>query len=237
MTEADWLSGQSAVELLRYIEPTTSDRKLHYFGIACARRIGMLVPLPASLHGIDVLEGYVEGTCDAAAIKAVSWDVEGAAFAAEHGTGIPWIEHFEEIPDDVLRELVAHPDYPLRPVRQLLISAAYFVDAVVSTIPPERGFRESPQGWGWSLFQPVSLVHEVFGNPFRKAKVIGRWKTEAVVGLARGVYDSRDFSAMPVLADALEDASCEHADIINHCRNAGPHVRGCWVVDAILGKK
>ena len=56
--------------------------------------------------------------------------------------------------------------------------------------------------------------------------------------LARGMYDSRDFSAMPILADALQDAGCDNDDILNHCRDAsGVHVRGCWVVDLVLGKE
>jgi hypothetical protein len=50
------------------------------------------------------------------------------------------------------------------------------------------------------------------------------------------MYDSRDFSPMPILADALEDAGCDSADILNHCRAETPHVRGCWVVDQVLGK-
>jgi hypothetical protein len=51
------------------------------------------------------------------------------------------------------------------------------------------------------------------------------------------IYDSRDFSAMPILADALQDAGCENTDILDHCRGSGPHVRGCWVVDLVLGKE
>ena len=51
------------------------------------------------------------------------------------------------------------------------------------------------------------------------------------------MYDSRDFAPMPILADALQDAGCEHEDILAHCRDAnGTHVRGCWVVDLVLGK-
>ena len=50
------------------------------------------------------------------------------------------------------------------------------------------------------------------------------------------MYESRDFAAMPVLADALEEAGCDHADVLAHCRGPGPHVRGCWVVDLVLGK-
>ena len=51
------------------------------------------------------------------------------------------------------------------------------------------------------------------------------------------MYESRDFSAMPILADALQDAGCDNDDILNHCRDPVRHVRGCWVVDLVLGKE
>jgi len=55
--------------------------------------------------------------------------------------------------------------------------------------------------------------------------------------LARQIYESRDFSAMPILADALQDAGCDNEDILSHCRDTNqPHVRGCWVVDLVLEK-
>ena len=64
------------------------------------------------------------------------------------------------------------------------------------------------------------------------------WLTSTVVALAQGMYDSRDFSAMPILADALQDAGCNLVDILRHCRDEkGSHVRGCWVVDLVLGKE
>ena len=50
------------------------------------------------------------------------------------------------------------------------------------------------------------------------------------------MYDDRDFAAMPILADALEEAGCDNADILAHCRAPGVHVRGCWVVDLVLSK-
>jgi hypothetical protein len=58
-----------------------------------------------------------------------------------------------------------------------------------------------------------------------------------VVALARQMYDSRDFSAMPILADALQDAGCGNEDLLDHCRGLGSYVRGCWVVDLVLGKE
>ena len=62
------------------------------------------------------------------------------------------------------------------------------------------------------------------------------WLTPDVVALARAVYDDRRPDHMPILGDAFEDAGCDNADILAHCRGPGPHVRGCWVVDLILGK-
>ena len=83
--------------------------------------------------------------------------------------------------------------------------------------------------------QEVCFVSDIFGNPFRPVSFAPAWLTSTVTTLARQMYDSRDFSAMPILADALQDAGCDNADILNHCRSGGPHVRGCWVLDRILG--
>ena len=84
--------------------------------------------------------------------------------------------------------------------------------------------------------QATRLIRDIFGNPFRPVTFDPRWQSETVVALATGIYAERAFDRMPILADALEDAGCDHADILAHCRGDGPHVRGCWVVDLVLGK-
>ena len=80
-------------------------------------------------------------------------------------------------------------------------------------------------------------MRDVFGNPFRPVAFAPQWHTDTAVALAREMYDSRDFSLMPILADALQDASCEDEAVLSHCRGEGPHVRGCWVVDLVLGRQ
>src|SRR5262249_37606845 len=80
----------------------------------------------------------------------------------------------------------------------------------------------------------AALLRDVAGNPFRPVPFDPVWRTETTVALARQMYESRDFSAMPILADALQDAGCGSPDILEHCLGFGPHVRGCWVVDWIL---
>jgi hypothetical protein len=85
--------------------------------------------------------------------------------------------------------------------------------------------------------EQAKLLRDVFGNPFRPVVFEPSWATATVVSLARSVYEARDFVPMPILADALQDAGCADEAILGHCRGAGPHVRGCWVVDLVLGKE
>jgi hypothetical protein len=80
------------------------------------------------------------------------------------------------------------------------------------------------------------LVRDIFGNPFRVQAFDPAWRTSTVLELTRSSYDSGDFSILPILADALQEAGCEDAAVLDHCRAGGPHVRGCWVVDAVLQK-
>ncbi|MBP3959644.1 hypothetical protein J8F10_30735 [Gemmata sp. G18] len=82
------------------------------------------------------------------------------------------------------------------------------------------------------------MCRDIFGNPFRPVAFSPDWRTSTTVTLAAQMYESRDFSAMPILADAIQDAGCDNDDILNHCRDANQvHVRGCWVVDLVLGKE
>ena len=81
-----------------------------------------------------------------------------------------------------------------------------------------------------------ALLRCVFGNPFRSVAFDLRWRTESALSLARTAYDTRNFSLLPILSDALEDAGCDHRGLLFHLRGNGPHVRGCWAVDAVLGR-
>jgi hypothetical protein len=91
-------------------------------------------------------------------------------------------------------------------------------------------------------------VRDIFGNPFRPLPPVPpsllEWNGGLVRSLAQAVYDDRhlpsghlDAGRLAVLADALEDAGCADADVLAHLRGGGPHVRGCWVIDLLLGKE
>jgi hypothetical protein len=84
----------------------------------------------------------------------------------------------------------------------------------------------------------AGVLREIFGNPFRLIAFSTEWRTDTAVSLAHTMYESREFGAMPILADALQDAGCDNSDILTHCRDTSlTHVRGCWVVDLVLGKE
>jgi hypothetical protein len=100
-------------------------------------------------------------------------------------------------------------------------------ESVVSTIRREEEFALT------------TILRHLFGNPFRPVFLNPAWliwNDGTVQKLAQAIYDERAFDRMPILADALEDAGCTNQDILDHCRSGGEHVRGCWVVDLLLGK-
>jgi hypothetical protein len=83
----------------------------------------------------------------------------------------------------------------------------------------------------------VAFLRDIFGNPYRPLTFRPSWRTDDVVALAQRMYDNRAFDRMAELGDGLERAGCAEKTILDHCREPAEHVRGCWVVDLVLGKE
>ncbi|MDY3559510.1 hypothetical protein R5W23_000503 [Gemmata sp. JC673] len=205
MSEDVWLSVTRAITLLKLTKGRTTDRKLRLF--ACGRLYTMR----------HLIVGDATTLLDA---------VEAAATADElrrirrNCPEMYWIAS-----DRRLRGRLHHVDsYPCG------------LAATVTDANARNAARRSlGYGYEWAHQQEAMLAREVFGNPFRPID-FAPWHTDTTVALAKGMYESRDFSAMPILADALQDAGCDNADVLIHCRDASAeHVRGCWVVDGVLG--
>jgi hypothetical protein len=84
------------------------------------------------------------------------------------------------------------------------------------------------------------LLRDIFGNTVHSVAISPswlRWNGGTIRSLAQAIYDERVFTRLPVLGDALEEAGCDDLDILRHCRGPGPHVRGCWLIDLLLGKE
>jgi hypothetical protein len=82
----------------------------------------------------------------------------------------------------------------------------------------------------------AKLLREVFGNPFRPVALDLSWLTPAGVQLAQALYDARNFADLPILADDLEESGCTSRELLDHLREPGPHVLGCWTLDLLLNK-
>jgi hypothetical protein len=79
------------------------------------------------------------------------------------------------------------------------------------------------------------LIRDIFGDPSCPLPFDPAWSSPRVAELARSIYDARDFDAMPMLGDALEEAGCDGPEVLDHCRRPGHHARGCWVLDCAMG--
>jgi len=108
-------------------------------------------------------------------------------------------------------------------------AASQTIDRAVKDNKPESG----------RVVNVLGLLEELFGDPLWTAvpSVEKNWLTPSVIQIATECYANQDFSGMPILADALEDAGCEDADILSHCRGRNEHLRGCWVLDLLLDKE
>jgi hypothetical protein len=115
--------------------------------------------------------------------------------------------------------------------------ATYFV----SSCPMSEEVEEkNPDGRYPVAMKVPPIISDVFGNPFRPVTIdptMLTWNGGTVPKLAQVIYDERRFSDLPILADALEEVGCSEPAILTHCRSGGEHVRGCWVVDLLLGRE
>jgi hypothetical protein len=110
-----------------------------------------------------------------------------------------------------------------------------FVNAAYAQMA-EDAVRELAQRY--PSYVEARILRDVFGPlPLHAVTLKPAWRTSNVTALAQSIYDDRAFDRLPILADALEDAGCDNADILNHCRSGGEHVRGCWAVDLVLEKE
>src|SRR5262249_35482697 len=92
--------------------------------------------------------------------------------------------------------------------------------------------------------EAAALLRAIIASPSRPVSRDSAWLSATVPRLAEAAYEERDLPSgkldrdrLVILADALEDAGCTDADILDHLRGPGPHVRGCWVLDLVLGKE
>jgi hypothetical protein len=226
--EAVWEYGSDPVEMLYYVlaQGGLRPRKLRLFGCACCRTAWADLP-DAGRAAVAAAEGYADGLVGGADLRRAHQAAVGAAL---QGGPWPWWRRLWE--GEPWRSplwgrragtaaLVTHPDL-----------GRMIPDVVYALFPP-----------GDDRHRSADLLRDMSGNPFRPVEASRTWRTADVVRLAEAAYEERTLPAgtlnldrLAVLADALEEAGCADADLLGHLRGAGPHVRGCWALDLLLGR-
>ncbi|AMV26990.1 hypothetical protein VT84_21490 [Gemmata sp. SH-PL17] len=209
MTEEEWFGSADARRLASFAAMMMSARKLRLFMVAWCRYNWVRVTNPLVRHAAVLAEQFVDGHAHKNQLDMM-FDGARSIIAGTLASYLLWTNS-----------------------AQLGDCVEGFCLNDASLAPPPTDDQDATTA---RHLVRADIFRDIAGNPFKRAKFDKRWRTQTAMLLARQMYESRDFSAMPILADALQDAGCSNTDVLNHCHGAGLHVRGCWVVDLVLGK-
>jgi hypothetical protein len=190
-----------------------SDRKWRLMACAFFRRVWGVLTREGARHAVQVAEQYADGLVD------------------------------DDERERTLASLMSRPGFQATAVRWTLVAVArtgaiMAVDAAGQTASSPPKGEYDPALWQEETVAQLSVIRDFVGPlPFRKVTVDERWRTPEVMQLAKNIYDHRDFAKMWDLAKALSGSGCTDKDLLHHCLWESQHERGCWALDAVLGKE
>jgi hypothetical protein len=215
MTKKEWLTSTDPQALLAFLQAsrTGSGRKLRLFACACCRCLwGDLVD-KTSQQAVEMAESFADGEV----IRTMTRDVMTHAAAAV-ALGLADIDSREH--------------------KAALVAAT----VLFGRLDPWRG--TSRVVWQALAVLPGHTIADLLRDQFTTVRVPLDVLTPTVVSLAEAAYDDRILPAgqldpvrLAIVADALEEAGSTAAVLLEHLRGPGPHIRGCWAVDLLLGKE
>jgi hypothetical protein len=231
MTEQEWLQDAEPMAMMNLMRDRAGERKLRLFACACLRRLQLG---KRSRRAVEMAERYADGMTEEderrRAAEAAAEEVEAARLNARASiTG--WWDDGGDISLEELQAAAA--------LVTLAESAPRAADVAFSTLDSLDRHYPALMATAAKEQEQRRLLRDIFGNPFRPVAVAPAWlawNDGVTRKLAQWIYEERAFDRLPILADALEEAGCANADLLNHCRQPVEHVRGCWAIDLILGK-
>ncbi|MDY3558461.1 hypothetical protein R5W23_005578 [Gemmata sp. JC673] len=247
MTEAEWLACDDRVALQSFLQHHPQapryqrlERRLKLFTCGVCRLVWDTFPSAACRHAVVIAEAYADGRVGANALAKAHAVV--SSLPVPVGAG-----------EEVVETPFGTMELPTGPAWEAQMAAHYATSEPGGRYPagetigtatdalhgPDCVIRAATSlGTGTETSQAVTAIfRDIFGNPFRPVAFSPEWRTDTAVAIAAQMYISRNFDGMPALSDALQEAGCDSDDIRSHCQGPGPHVRGCWVVDLVLGKE
>lgn len=253
MTEAEWINCADPQAMLEFLRSDRGEtrrkvgrRKMRLFACACLRGIWPLLRKSGSQEAVKVAERFVDGLAKEQELHG-AYRAARAALVDEFphlATGPYW--QSAEAAVHVAASRFSGGDHDSVAHVPASAANAWALDRVGPGQGSERSCRVFESREARQAIH-ADWLRDIFGNPFRPAPTIERaslaWNEQTVVRLAQNIYDDRqlpvgtlDLTRLAVLADVLEEAGCQDQEILRHCRQSAEHVRGCWVVDRILGK-
>jgi hypothetical protein len=238
MTEDEWRNSENLWAMVSFLRDRASERKLRLFAVACCRRVSQYFKDPRSNAALDVNEHYADGLATSEELEAAAYDAQGARDKACWDRANDLVgRSAAEAPCQLRTSFDPHhvPRMVRQTVREIAIEAA-----LDSGDAEEDPLEAEDSAERHEIYAQMALLDEIVGNPFRISTIDPvwlYWNDGTVRRIAEGIYEERAFDRLPILHDALLDAGCDNEDILAHCRGAGLHVRGCWVIDLILGKE
>lgn len=261
MTEAEWLNGGDPLAMSGVVWSETRtrlDRRLARFGVAICERVRPLIRHPAVSALLDRACRAADGGADPT-LRMDGLNLGGRLEGGPRNgrTGAEWqVRRTQTESAEALASVAVPltingcfspygswtgldmglPVLAMAAVRKRLPGVRVSIDDVFipDRLPADPAWRRAYQA---ERDVQAALLRDITGNPFRPVAADPTWRTSTAVALAAAIHDGRAFDRMPVLADALEEAGCDNADALAHCRGALPHVRGCWVIDLLLNKQ
>ncbi len=241
MTEREWLECELPRRMQPQLKGRAGRRESRLFAVACCRRVWPLLLHPAARTAVEVAEQYADGLAGKEALKAAR-RAAAAAWGEMHAAGPAAF---------VAEKRAARAAANAACVAEHSQAASEFaVGAIMTRAGLRNGILDHEALCAARAEErraQCRLLRCIFGNPFRPCRVDPawlRWNGRAVGTLATLTYEARQVPAgtldparLALLADALEDAGCADAEILQHLRDPGPHVPGCWCVDLLRGKR
>ncbi len=227
MTEQEWEDSNNAAPMFQFLWGHVSERKMRLIAVACCRRVWHLYRDDEPFRRVVVVaERRADGAASEAELHAARTSAHSAELAALLGSA-----------DLAAAEVIQALWKRFRPARSSPENRFTHYPWVTAPSPDDRA-----QACNAERAAQADLVREIVGNPFRPVAADPAWLTPTLRHLAQAACDERELPSgrldpvgLAVLADAVEAAGAT-GEIVTHLRGPGPHVRGCWAVDLLLGK-
>ena len=260
MTESEWLASTDPQAMLQFLSGKASDRKLRLFACACVRSIRQHLIEPAGRDALQVSERYADGDASPRQLAKAGRSAENAWTAKNNAQ--PQAYALSRAAGEVGGLLITAIDAAKSCTDKEAFDTAWSANicaahvtgrqAAILAVPatyddPDTYVREELAGRLKQYACQSGFLHDIIGNPFRPMPALPApvlsWHDRLVPRLAQSIYDERllpegtlDNSRLAILSGALLDASCKDETLLGHLWSPGPHVRGCFAVDIILGR-